>query len=68
LGGGRGEEQLITVKTFSHFTHKASQNMCIIRQFKSRRTTWVGHITLMGETRNAYKILVVKPEQTTRKT
>jgi hypothetical protein len=25
--------------------------------------TWVGHVTCMGEMRNAYKILVRKPEE-----
>jgi hypothetical protein len=30
--------------------------------FKSRRTRWAGHAALMGEKRNAYKILVGKPE------
>jgi hypothetical protein len=29
---------------------------------KSRRIRWAGHITRMGEMRNAYKILVAKPE------
>jgi hypothetical protein len=29
---------------------------------KSRRMSWVGHIARMGEKRNAYRILVGKPE------
>jgi hypothetical protein len=29
---------------------------------KSRRMRWVGHVTRMGETRNAYRILLGKPE------
>jgi hypothetical protein len=29
---------------------------------KSRRMRWVGNVALMGETRNAYRILVGKPE------
>jgi hypothetical protein len=33
-----------------------------IRMIKSRRVRWAGHITRMGEKRNAYRILVVKPE------
>jgi hypothetical protein len=28
---------------------------------KSRRVRWAGHVTRMGETKNAYKILVGKP-------
>jgi hypothetical protein len=29
---------------------------------KSRRMRWAGHVARMGETRNAYMILVEKPE------
>jgi hypothetical protein len=29
---------------------------------KSRRMRWAGHVASMGETRNAYRILVGKPE------
>jgi hypothetical protein len=29
---------------------------------KSRRMRWVGHVTQIGEKRNAYRILVGKPE------
>jgi hypothetical protein len=29
---------------------------------KSRRMGWAGHVARMGETRNAYRILVGKPE------
>jgi len=35
----------------------------IIRVIKSRRMTWVGNVACMGEMRNAYKILVRKPER-----
>jgi hypothetical protein len=34
----------------------------IIRIVKSRRMRWAWHVTQMGETRNAYRILVGKPE------
>jgi hypothetical protein len=34
----------------------------IIRVIKSRRMTWAGHVARMGEKRNAYRILVGKPE------
>jgi hypothetical protein len=34
----------------------------LIRMIKSRMVRWVGHVGHMGEMRNAYKILVGKPE------
>jgi hypothetical protein len=33
-----------------------------IRTIKSRRMRWAGHVARMGEKRNAYRILVGKPE------
>jgi hypothetical protein len=33
-----------------------------IRMTKSRRMRWAGHVARIGEKRNAYRILVVKPE------
>jgi hypothetical protein len=37
----------------------------IIRMIKSRRMRWAGHVARMGETRNAYRMLVGKPEAKT---
>jgi hypothetical protein len=34
----------------------------IIRMIKSRRVKWTGHVARMGKPRNAYRILVGKPE------
>jgi hypothetical protein len=34
----------------------------IIRIIKSRRMNWTGHVARMGEKRNAYRLLVGKPE------
>jgi hypothetical protein len=34
----------------------------IIRIIKSRRMNWAGHVARMGEKRNAYRLLVGKPE------
>jgi hypothetical protein len=34
----------------------------IIRMIKSRRMGWAGHVARMGETRNAFRILVGKSE------
>jgi hypothetical protein len=35
----------------------------IIRMMKSRSVGWSGHVTCMGESRNAEKVLVGKPER-----
>jgi hypothetical protein len=35
----------------------------IIRVIKSRRMRWAGHVARMGEVRDAYNILVGKPEE-----
>jgi hypothetical protein len=35
----------------------------IIRIIKSRRMRWAGHVSRMGEKRNAYRSLVRKPER-----
>jgi hypothetical protein len=34
----------------------------IIRIIKSRKLRWAGHVVRMGERRNAYRLLVRKPE------
>jgi hypothetical protein len=34
----------------------------IIRMIKSRRMRWAGHVARMGEKKNAYRLLVGKPE------
>jgi hypothetical protein len=34
----------------------------IIRIIKSRKMRWLGHVARMGEKRNAYRLLVGKPE------
>jgi hypothetical protein len=34
----------------------------IVRIMKTRRMRWAGHIAQMGEKRNAYRLLVGKPE------
>jgi hypothetical protein len=34
----------------------------IVRVIKSSKMRWVGHIACVGEMRNAYNILVGKPE------
>ena len=34
----------------------------IIRKFKERRLRWAGHVARMEQSRNAYRVLVRKPE------
>ena len=35
----------------------------IIGSLKSRRLRWAGHIAHMEQSRNAYRVLVIKPER-----
>jgi hypothetical protein len=42
--------------------HNLYSSPDIIRQVKSRRMRWAGHVTRMGEDRKVYKVLVGKPE------
>jgi hypothetical protein len=42
--------------------HNLYSSPDIIRQIKSRRMRWAGHVAHMGEGRNAHRILVRKPE------
>jgi transcription termination factor 2 len=42
--------------------HNLYSSPNIIRMIKSRKMRWAGHVARMGETRNAYRILVGKPE------
>jgi hypothetical protein len=43
--------------------HNLYGSPSIIRIMKSRRMRWAGHVTRMGEKRNAYRILEGKPEE-----
>jgi hypothetical protein len=42
--------------------HNLYSSPDIIRQIKSRRMWWAGHVERMGEERKVYKVLVGKPE------
>jgi hypothetical protein len=42
--------------------HNLYSSPVIIRMTKLRRMRWAGHVTRMGEKRNAYRLLVGKPE------
>jgi len=43
--------------------HNLHTSPNIIRMFMSRKMRWLGHVTHVGEMRNADKILVKKPEE-----
>jgi hypothetical protein len=49
-------------KLHSEELHNLYSSPDIIRQVKSRRTRWAGHVARMGEERKVYKVLVGKPE------
>jgi hypothetical protein len=42
--------------------HNLYSSPDIIRMIKSRGMTWAGHVARMGAKRNAYRILVGKPD------
>jgi hypothetical protein len=42
--------------------HNLYSSPDIIRQIKSRRMRWAGHMAHMGEGRNVYRVFVGKPE------
>jgi hypothetical protein len=43
--------------------HNLYSSPDIIRQIKSRRMRWSGHVARMGEERNVYKVLVGNPKE-----
>jgi hypothetical protein len=49
-------------KLHSGELHNLYSSPKIIRQNKSRRMRWAGHVARMGEGRNVYRVLVGKPE------
>jgi hypothetical protein len=49
-------------KLHSEELHNVHSSPHIIRQIKSRRMGWAGHVVRMGEDRKVYKVLVGKPE------
>ena len=48
--------------TFTFTLHALYYSPNIIRNLKSRRLRWAGHIARMEQFRNAYRVLVGKPE------
>jgi hypothetical protein len=49
-------------KLHSGELHNLYRSPDIIRQIKSRRMRWAGHVACMGEGRNVYRVLVGKPK------
>jgi hypothetical protein len=49
-------------KLLSEELHNLYSSPDVIRQLKSRRMRWAGHVTRMGEERKVYKVLVGNPE------
>jgi hypothetical protein len=49
-------------KLHSGELHNLYSSSDVIRQIKSRRMRWAGHVARMGEGRNVYRVLVGKPE------
>jgi hypothetical protein len=49
-------------KLHSRELHNLCSSPDIIRQIKSRRMRWAGHVARMGEERNVCRVLVGKPE------
>jgi hypothetical protein len=49
-------------KLQSEELHNLYSSPSIIRIIQSRRMRWAGHVARMGEKRNAYRLLVGKPE------
>jgi hypothetical protein len=43
--------------------HDLYSSPCIIRIIKARRVRWAGHVARIGKNRNAYRLLVGKPER-----
>jgi hypothetical protein len=51
-----------TSKLHNEELHNLYSSPSIIRMFKSRRMRWAGHVARIRAKRNAYRILVEKPE------
>jgi hypothetical protein len=49
-------------KLHNEALHNLYCSPSIIRIIKSRKMRWAGHVARMGKKRNAYRILVGKPE------
>jgi hypothetical protein len=62
LGSKRDKVTVERRKLHSGELHNLYSSPDIIRQIKSRRMKWSGHVARMGEGRNMYRVLVRKPK------
>jgi hypothetical protein len=62
LGPKREEAAGKWRKLHSEEVHILLSSRNIIRQIKSKRMRWAGHVVRMGEERNVYRVLMGKPE------
>jgi hypothetical protein len=62
LGLKKDEMTGVCSKLHNEELHNLYSSPSIIRMIKSRRVKWAGHVTRRGAKRNAYTILVGKPE------
>jgi hypothetical protein len=62
FGPKRGEVTGEWRKLHNEELHNWYSSRDIIRQVKSERMRWAGHMVRMGEERKVYKVLVRKPE------
>jgi hypothetical protein len=53
-------------KLYTEELHNVYSLPSAINMIKSRRMRWAGHAECMGESRNACRILLGKPEENTR--
>ncbi|KAJ4433904.1 hypothetical protein ANN_16217 [Periplaneta americana] len=62
FGAKRGEFTGEWRKLHNTELHALYSSPDIIRNIKSRRLRWAGHVARMGESRNAYRVLIGRPE------
>jgi hypothetical protein len=62
ISGPKGDEVTGDWRKLHNEEHNLYSSRYIIRQVKSRRMRWAGHVARMGEESEVYKVLVGKPE------
>jgi hypothetical protein len=62
LSGKRTEEDESRRKLHNDELHSLYSSPNIVRETKSRRVRWTGHVARMGEGRGIYRVLVGRPE------